>query len=101
MGSWLCGASADLHELFQAADLNCDGTVDYTEFVAACLFDRWNTSQGRQLCRYAFEVLDEDCDGEVTVEQLRLYFHFNTDVVARHQELFESLPKDRPFNSEE
>ncbi|GIL65354.1 hypothetical protein Vafri_19022 [Volvox africanus] len=59
---------ADVKELLKAADLNCDGFVDYREFVAATY--SLSRMQRNQVLMKAFRHFDLDGDGFITREEL-------------------------------
>ncbi|GLI60831.1 hypothetical protein VaNZ11_002944 [Volvox africanus] len=59
---------ADVKELLKAADLNCDGFLDYREFVAATY--SLSRMQRNQVLLKAFRHFDLDGDGYITREEL-------------------------------
>merc|ERR1719343_1013616 len=60
---------AEMTDVFRRIDTDDSGVVDYTEFMAAAMDDRMFSHQA--LCQEAFEVFDQDHNGEITVEELR------------------------------
>merc|ERR1712146_771385 len=90
------GASIDIDAILNAADLDHSGGINFTEFVAVCLYAR-HAVQGSldNLMQQAFEALDDDRDGLVTLEQVRSLFR------ERDGPGFQWLPQDRPFNIDE
>merc|ERR1711908_73634 len=60
------GDSIDVDAILHAADLDHTGGINFTEFVAVCLYAR-HAFQGSldALLRQAFEALDDDRDGLV------------------------------------
>lgn len=80
-------------ELIEAADLDQSGGLSFTEFVATCLYQKQDSTDG--LVRRAFEALDDDRDGLV---------HAN-DVFTLFQELdfssYALLPQDKPISMTE
>merc|ERR1712129_17972 len=55
----------EMTEVFSRIDTDRSGQVDYTEFVAAAMCHRVFDHQA--LCQEAFEVFDQDHNGEITV----------------------------------
>ena len=51
-------------------DSNNNGVIDYTEFIAACMYSQ-DYSQEQQI-RQAFQYFDKDNSGTITAEELRL-----------------------------
>jgi calcium-dependent protein kinase len=86
----------DVNGVLEAADLDHTGGLNFTQFVAACLFAQ-NKKEGSldDLKRRAFEALDEDRDGSVQVEDIWTLFR------ERDAPLLMQLPQDRPFNMTE
>jgi len=80
-------------DLVNIADLNRDGGLNYSEFVAACLYDE-EGSWGR-LAEDAFAALDSDRDGKLSVQQVREHFPELDNHVLRN------LPGNRPFDCKE
>lgn len=76
-----------------AADLDHSGEINFTEFVAACLYYR-HVQRGtlEDLLRGAFEALDTDRDNLVSVSEIRDLFR------ERDAQFLEQLPQDRPFD---
>lgn len=63
---------------FQQIDLNKDGRLDYSEFLAACLHSklhRFDDGDGEALASQAFQVIDADGDGWATLSDLEQFFH--------------------------
>jgi calcium-dependent protein kinase len=79
--------------LLDAADLSHTGDLSFTEFVAACLYSRHVQSGTLEdLLRSAFEALDADRDGLVSIDEVRELFR------ERDTPFLESLPQDEPFD---
>eukprot|EP00451_Oxyrrhis_marina_P014931 CAMPEP_0204325500 /NCGR_PEP_ID=MMETSP0469-20131031/11073_1 /ASSEMBLY_ACC=CAM_ASM_000384 /TAXON_ID=2969 /ORGANISM="Oxyrrhis marina" /LENGTH=658 /DNA_ID=CAMNT_0051307365 /DNA_START=1 /DNA_END=1977 /DNA_ORIENTATION=+ len=62
-----------VQQIVDTADLNCNGVIDFSEFVAACLHSRLikaNHEDGKQgakdILRSAFDCFDSNSDGQVT-----------------------------------
>jgi len=56
-------------------DMDQDGKVDYSEFVAGALrLEQLETPMAEKLLRYAFEVIDADDDGHIDMDELRNMF---------------------------
>ncbi|XP_023544788.1 calcium-dependent protein kinase 28-like isoform X1 [Cucurbita pepo subsp. pepo] len=64
-------------EILQAIDVNTDGLVDFTEFVAATLhvhqLEEHDSVKWQQRSQAAFEKFDIDKDGFITPEELRMH----------------------------
>lgn len=61
--------AAELENIFQDVDLDDSFHIDYTEFVAACIDQRVENTEGA--CWAAFEVFDQNGDGLVSFEEFR------------------------------
>jgi serine/threonine protein kinase len=91
--------SLDADTILDAADLNHAGGINFTEFVAACLYARHivqdhQASLGHLLER-AFDALDDDRDGWITLDQVTPLFR------ERDAPSLQRLPQDRPFDKRE
>ncbi|EFJ17487.1 calcium dependent protein kinase 28 [Selaginella moellendorffii] len=64
-------------EILQAMDCNCDGLVDFEEFVAATLhvhqLEDMGSDKWQKRSKAAFDQLDVDGDGYITSEELKQY----------------------------
>lgn len=94
--SMWCNAEIDLREAFDGADMDHSGRLEYSEFVAACLFSQFCSYRGQDLAKYAFQAFDEDAKGEVTREQVRQFFQAS----SCGDNILQCLP-DHPFDAEE
>lgn len=54
----------------QVIDSNNNGVIDYTEFIAACMYSQ-DYSQERQI-RQAFQYFDKDNSGTISADELRM-----------------------------
>ena len=59
----------DVRDWIKAADVNGDGQLDYTEFIAACL-QSYNYLKENHL-RSAFSYFDKDNNGTISKNELR------------------------------
>jgi len=85
----------ELRKTLEGMDVNGNGAVEYTEFLAAAV-DR-SKYQGEGLCRYAFEVLDWDGDGQISPQDMRRALRHRSlsgALGAEFQATTESLPGD-------
>jgi calcium-dependent protein kinase len=86
----------EVHEIFNGMDVNGKGTIEYTEFLAAAV-DR-SKCQGEGVCRYAFDVLDWDGDGQISLQDLKRALHhrrLSNALGAESQAIDTSMPVDR------
>lgn len=58
----------DWEGIIQAMDTNQNGTIDYTEFIAACMQSYVYLDE--TALKNAFEFFDRDNNGTITVEEL-------------------------------
>ncbi|CAE8646398.1 unnamed protein product, partial [Polarella glacialis] len=72
----------DAEDVFHAADLNNSGSIEYTEFVAACLYRKFRSWSGRGLCSRAFGAIDSDADGLVKVADLQSLFKDDAEALG-------------------
>ena len=59
----------DLRAMFKASDTNGNGTIDYTEFIAAAF--KKDVLLSRKNLEAAFKMLDLDNDGHISKDELR------------------------------
>jgi len=83
----------DINVIMEAADLSHKGGINFTEFIAACLYQSYASigSLG-ELMQRAFLALDSDRDGFVSLEDVLPLFR------ERDAKMFQWLPQDRPFD---
>lgn len=60
---------ADLQKIMEDVDSDGNGSIDYTEFLAASLDKR--TYLREDVCWAAFQVFDRDGDGSITLDELK------------------------------
>jgi len=92
---WWCDSASkvQVEDVLEAADLDHQGGLGYTEFVAACLYSRHRSIQ--ELAETAFLALDDDRDDLVRVQDIRKLFR------ERDRPFLASLPQNRGFAMEE
>eukprot|EP00927_Polykrikos_kofoidii_P008054 TRINITY_DN13335_c0_g1_i1.p1 TRINITY_DN13335_c0_g1~~TRINITY_DN13335_c0_g1_i1.p1 ORF type:complete len:686 (+),score=115.91 TRINITY_DN13335_c0_g1_i1:283-2058(+) len=83
-------AQINLDEFFHAADIDQNGTLSHTEFVAACLHGRFQSNHDK-LFEQAFAAMDRDRDGFVHANEVPPFFG----------QLPPQLPRERPFRVDE
>lgn len=59
--------------IIEECDVDGDGEIDFQDFVAACL-DRRALVKTSQI-RKAFQIIDTDKDGQVSLKDLQTVFH--------------------------
>lgn len=92
---WWCdpASNLDVSEVLRSGDLDHNAGLGFTEFVAGCLFSTHANTD--TFTTMAFNALDSDRDGLVTVKELREHFR------ERDKPFLDSLPQNRPFGVEE
>ncbi|OXB71618.1 UNVERIFIED_CONTAM: hypothetical protein H355_011963 [Colinus virginianus] len=60
-----CVAGDDINEILKEMDTDGNGTIDYTEFIAASIDHK--IYEQESACQAAFKVFDLDGDGKITV----------------------------------
>jgi Ca2+-binding EF-hand superfamily protein len=71
-----------LDVVFAEIDLNGDGKIDYSEFIAANL--QFEDSMSDKNIRDAFNIFDKDRNGELEVVELREFFGCNKGWFAQN-----------------
>lgn len=90
------GSSVNVDYILNAADLDHTGGIAFTEFVAACLYDRFAANGSlKPMMEQAFQALDDDRDGLITFEQVQSLFR-ERDALS-----LQLLPHSRPFSLDE
>lgn len=64
----------DLHDIFDALDINHSGSLDLNEFCAALVLPKLHTPVGSMGVELAFQLLDKDKDGRLTLYDLQASF---------------------------
>lgn len=59
----------DITKAMQVIDSNNNGVIDYTEFIAACMYSQ-DYTQEKQI-KQAFQYFDKDNSGTITADELR------------------------------
>lgn len=95
---------AETAELIEKLDTDGNGTIDYTEFIAAGIDQQ--LYQQENFCQAAFNVFDLDRDGKITKQELLKVFD-NCEDVNESQNLVSAifgevdLDKDGSINFDE
>jgi len=71
-------SQADLEQLKSQMDVNRDGQMSYTEFLAACM-DQKKLQESDDLCWRAFKAFDLDNDGAIKLSEVRRILGTNED----------------------
>lgn len=87
--------TVDVEEVLATADLDHMGGLSFTQFVAACLYQRHSADGLEGLLRTAFEAIDSDRDGLVHMSEIKALFR------ERDAEFLRRLPQSKPFAVEE
>eukprot|EP00933_Yihiella_yeosuensis_P059790 TRINITY_DN6145_c0_g1_i3.p1 TRINITY_DN6145_c0_g1~~TRINITY_DN6145_c0_g1_i3.p1 ORF type:complete len:257 (-),score=36.59 TRINITY_DN6145_c0_g1_i3:79-756(-) len=103
---WRCGhcclSETQIVDCFAESDLNKNGRLEYSEFLAACLYTQLCSSKGmvetcshgEALASHAFQVLDTDADGLASIQDIQRFFGSQTSEIP----VLESLPRNRLFD---
>ena len=86
----------DVRRMMEAADVNNDGQIDYTEFITAA-FDKQKLLQ-REKIQQAFNLFDTDEDGGISTEELRNAFQNSVTAekgVSFWEEVMEQVDKNK------
>jgi calcium-dependent protein kinase len=59
----------DIEKAMSVIDSNNNGVIDYTEFIAACMYSQ-DYTQEKQI-KSAFQYFDKDGSGTITADELR------------------------------
>ena len=59
----------DIEKAIKVIDSNNNGVIDYTEFIAACMYSQ-NYSQEKQI-KQAFQYFDKDNSGAISADELK------------------------------
>jgi len=62
-------SEGDIEDMVDSLDINCSGTVEYSEFIAGCLGERKELVDTTLF--HAFNVFDINHDGVITLDELR------------------------------
>jgi len=89
------GDSIDVEAILDAADLDHNGGIDFTEFLAVCSFVDYSEGSLENLMVKAFYALDDDRDDLLNVSEIASAFR-DSDAP-----LLQSLPQDAPFGIDE
>lgn len=60
----------DIVKAMKVIDSNNNGVIDYTEFIAACMYSQ-DYSEERQI-KQAFMYFDKDNSGTITCDELKM-----------------------------
>jgi calcium-dependent protein kinase len=60
----------DIEKAMEVIDSNNNGVIDYTEFIAACMYSQ-DYSQELQI-KQAFQYFDKDGSGTISADELRV-----------------------------
>lgn len=95
---WCCYPQVNVDEVFDGVDLRRTESIEYTEFVAACLYSKLESKSGRELVSEAFKAVDEDGDGLISADEVLARFSRKG---TEDMPLLNGLPQDRAFDEKE
>ena len=87
----------DVRNILQSADVNGDGRVDYTEFIAAAFQKDLLLSQSN--LKQAFRMFDADDDGTISKEELKMVFG-GGHVSGRGEEVWDEIMSEVDKNND-
>jgi len=82
----------ELVEILDGVDVNGNGTIEYTEFLASTV--DVNSCLGEDMCQHVFDVLDRDGDGHISRQDLMCCLrdrHLSEGIGAESQALVDAL----------
>jgi len=87
----------ELYKVFESIDTDKNGTINYTEFVAAAMEKSTYLKEDKLLD--AFKVFDKDRNGKITAEELRDILG-NDPAFQHNLEFYEGMIKEADLNGD-
>jgi len=84
--------SSEIQSLLNELDTDGNGTIDYTEFVAASIDHK--LFEQESACSAAFRVFDLNGDGQITVDELHQVTQMNFIQAAFTREMLEEMVRE-------
>ena len=82
----------EINKLFESLDVDNNGSIDYTEFLAASMGEKIYLQQERLY--EAFSVLDKDKSGAITKDELMSVLNIPNDEAGEVEKLMKSADKN-------
>ena len=83
----------DWDKLIKCIDVNNDGQIGFDEFVTAAT-DRYRLIMGEGHLRQAFDILDIDHNGKISIEELKVCFSYGNFGAGHNTEKSERVDDD-------
>lgn len=88
----------EIIEILEELDTDGNGTIDYTEFIAASIDHKLYEQEA--VCKAAFRVFDLDGDGKITIEEMRKVLEMNFVQEEFTHEMIEEMVKEVDTNND-
>jgi len=88
----------EIQGILQELDTDGNGTIDYTEFIAASIDHKLYEQES--VCRSAFRVFDLDGDGKITIDEMHNVLEMNFVREAFTRDIVEEMIKEVDTNND-
>nr|CEL69049.1 TPA: Calcium-dependent protein kinase 3 [Neospora caninum Liverpool] len=93
-----CVAGEEINDILKEMDTDGNGTIDYTEFIAASIDHK--IYEQESACQAAFKVFDLDGDGKITVDELQKVLETRCVQEAFSKEAVAEMMKEGDSNND-
>ncbi|PFH35285.1 calcium-dependent protein kinase CDPK5 [Besnoitia besnoiti] len=93
-----CVAGDEMNDILKEMDTDGNGTIDYTEFIAASIDHK--IYEQESACQAAFKVFDLDGDGKITVDELQKVLETRCVQEAFSKEVVAEMLKEGDSNND-
>lgn len=88
----------EIVEILEELDTDGNGTIDYTEFIAASIDHKLYEQES--VCKAAFRVFDLDGDGKITIDEMHQVLEMNFVQEAFSREMIEEIINEVDTNND-